>query len=126
MIMTHHHHRLHFTGIRIKSPTENQRRPLCSVRVSFRCNSQGKNSGKSGDRVNGNGIVLVNPKPHKGPVSKAIDCVESLIVKFMHNSSLPLQYLSHNFAPVPSETPPTAELHVVGNLPVSSKQVIYN
>ncbi|XP_031273702.1 carotenoid 9,10(9',10')-cleavage dioxygenase 1-like [Pistacia vera] len=60
----------------------------------------------------------VNPKPHKGLASKAIDFLETVIVKFMYNnSSLPLYYLSGNFAPVPYETPPTANLYVIGHLP---------
>lgn len=71
------------------------------------------------------GIVLVNPKPHKGLASKAIDFLETMIVKFMYNdSSLPLHYLSGNFAPVPFETPPTGNLHVIGHLPVSSNSFI--
>ncbi|KAJ0094766.1 hypothetical protein Patl1_17194 [Pistacia atlantica] len=63
------------------------------------------------------GIVLVNPMPHNGLASKTIDFVESVIVKFTYNSSLPLHYLSGNFAPVPFETPPITNLHVIGYLP---------
>ncbi|KAH9774528.1 Carotenoid 9,10(9',10')-cleavage dioxygenase 1 [Citrus sinensis] len=64
-----------------------------------------------------NGIVAVNPKPKNGVTSKVIDFVEKLIVKWMYDSSQPLHYLSGNFAPVPDETPPTKDLHVIGRLP---------
>lgn len=73
--------------------------------------------GNSGD----SGIVAVNPKPQKGLAAKVIDFVEGLIVKFMHDSSRPLHYLSGNFGPVRHETPPTADLPVIGFLHVSSK-----
>lgn len=65
-----------------------------------------------------NGVVAVNPKPKNGVTSKVIDFVEKLIVKWMYDSSQPLHYLSGNFAPVPDETPPTKDLHVIGHLPV--------
>ncbi|KDO83428.1 hypothetical protein CISIN_1g007605mg [Citrus sinensis] len=68
--------------------------------------------GNSGD----SGIVAVNPKPQKGLAAKVIDFVEGLIVKFMHDSSRPLHYLSGNFGPVRHETPPTADLPVIGFL----------
>lgn len=65
------------------------------------------------------GIVAVNPKPNKGVASKLVDFIEKLIVKLMYDASLPLHYLSGNFAPVP-ETPPTTDLPVIGHLPVST------
>lgn len=73
--------------------------------------------GNSGD----SGIVAVNPKPQKGLAAKVIDSLEGLIVKFKHDSSRPLHYLSGNFGPVRHETPPTADLPVIGFLHVSSK-----
>lgn len=65
------------------------------------------------------GIVLVNPKPQRGLVAKAIDLLEETIVKFMYDSSRPLHYLSGNFAPVTYESPPTTNLPVSGRLPVA-------
>ncbi|GMY22481.1 carotenoid 9,10(9',10')-cleavage dioxygenase 1 isoform X1 [Fagus crenata] len=73
----------------------------------------------------GRRIVLVavepEPKPRKGVGSKVIDFVEKVMVKkFMYNydSSInPNHYLSHNFAPVLYETPPTNHLFVKGYLP---------
>ncbi|GAB2289035.1 Dixin [Dionaea muscipula] len=65
----------------------------------------------------GGGIVVVNPKPSKGLTSKAIDFLEKLIVKLMHDSSQPQHYLSGNFAPVVDETPPLKDLPVKGQLP---------
>ena len=62
-------------------------------------------------------VVVVNPKPSKGITSKAIDWIESLIVKYMYDSSVPHHWLSGNFAPV-DETPPASDLPVVGHLPV--------
>ncbi|KAJ4905133.1 hypothetical protein Rs2_19084 [Raphanus sativus] len=65
-----------------------------------------------------NCIVSVNPKPSKGLSSKLVDLVERVIVKLMHDASLPLHYLSGNFAPVRDETPPVKDLPVVhGFLP---------
>ncbi|CAF2263721.1 unnamed protein product [Brassica rapa] len=67
-----------------------------------------------------NCIVSVNPKPSKGLSSKLLDLVERVVVKLMHDASLPLHYLSGNFAPVRDETPPVKDLPVVhGFLPVS-------
>ncbi|PON40751.1 Carotenoid cleavage dioxygenase [Trema orientale] len=63
------------------------------------------------------GIVTVNPKPNKGLTSKLVDWFESVIVKFMYDSSQPHHYLSGNFAPVRDETPPTKDLPVIGSLP---------
>ncbi|CAK9140388.1 unnamed protein product [Ilex paraguariensis] len=63
------------------------------------------------------GVVLVKPRPTKGFTSKAIDWLEKLIVKLMHDSSQPQHYLSGNFAPVPEETPPCKDLPVIGHLP---------
>ncbi|XVF33731.1 hypothetical protein REPUB_Repub17cG0193700 [Reevesia pubescens] len=65
----------------------------------------------------GTGIVKVNPKPQKGLSSKLIDLLEKLIVKLMYDSSQPQHYLSGNFAPAPTETPPTKDLPVKGHLP---------
>ncbi|XP_047315751.1 carotenoid 9,10(9',10')-cleavage dioxygenase 1 [Impatiens glandulifera] len=67
------------------------------------------------ERIDG-GVVLVNPKPQNGIAAKAIDLLEKLFVKFMHDSKQPLHYLSGNFAPV-DETPPCKDLPVVGYLP---------
>ncbi|KAK2992345.1 hypothetical protein RJ640_015433 [Escallonia rubra] len=63
------------------------------------------------------GVVVVNPKPNKGITSKAIDFLEKLIVKLMHDSSKPLHYLYGNFAPVRAETPPCKDLTIIGHLP---------
>ena len=69
-----------------------------------------------------NCIVSVNPKPSKGLSSKLLDLVERVVVKLMHDASLPLHYLSGNFAPVRDETPPVKDLPVVhGYLPVSER-----
>lgn len=65
----------------------------------------------------GAGVVVVDPKPSKGFTSKAVDWLEKLIVKLMHDSSQPLHYLSGNFAPVRDETPPCKNLPVIGYLP---------
>ncbi|XP_074332838.1 carotenoid 9,10(9',10')-cleavage dioxygenase 1-like isoform X3 [Apium graveolens] len=62
-------------------------------------------------------VVVVNPKPNKGLASKAIDWIESLIVKYMYDSSVPHHWLSGNFAPVLDETPPCSHLPVIGHLP---------
>ncbi|KAJ0260519.1 hypothetical protein HA466_0067120 [Hirschfeldia incana] len=65
-----------------------------------------------------NCIVSVNPRPSKGLSSKLLDLVERVVVKLMHDASLPLHYLSGNFAPVQDETPPVKDLPVVhGFLP---------
>lgn len=64
------------------------------------------------------GIVEVKPKPNNGFTSKAIDWLEKLFVKLMHDSSQPLHYLTGNFAPVTDETPPCKDLPVHGHLPV--------
>ncbi|XP_039048306.1 carotenoid 9,10(9',10')-cleavage dioxygenase 1-like [Hibiscus syriacus] len=72
----------------------------------------------NGDGVGGGkGIVEVNPKPQKGLSATLIDWFEQLIVKFMYDSSKPQHYLSGNFAPAPTETPPTQYLPVKGHLP---------
>ncbi|KAK2996538.1 hypothetical protein RJ639_007699 [Escallonia herrerae] len=63
------------------------------------------------------GVGVVNPKPNKGIASKAIDLLEKLIVKLMHDSSKPLHYLYGNFAPVREETPPCKDLTIIGHLP---------
>nr|AFJ94680.1 carotenoid cleavage dioxygenase 1 [Vitis vinifera] len=65
----------------------------------------------------GAGVVVVDPTPSKGFTSKAVDWLEKLIVKLMHDSSQPLHYLSGNFAPVRDETPPCKNLPVIGYLP---------
>ncbi|KAL2461247.1 Carotenoid 9 [Abeliophyllum distichum] len=62
------------------------------------------------------GVVAVEPKPSKGLTSMAIDWLEWLFVKLMHDSKQPLHYLSGNFAPV-DETPPFKDLPVIGHLP---------
>ncbi|XP_010552741.1 PREDICTED: carotenoid 9,10(9',10')-cleavage dioxygenase 1 isoform X2 [Tarenaya hassleriana] len=66
---------------------------------------------------NGGGGGAVNPKPSKGFSSRLIDLLETLFVKFMHDASQPLHYLSGNFAPVREETPPVKDLPVTGHLP---------
>ncbi|KAF5752656.1 carotenoid cleavage dioxygenase 1 family protein [Tripterygium wilfordii] len=63
------------------------------------------------------GVVLIDPKPQKGLTSRLIDFVESLIVKWMYDTSKPQHYLSGNFGPVSDETPPVANLPVKGHLP---------
>lgn len=65
------------------------------------------------------GVVVVNPKPKKGVIGKAIDLLEKGIIKLMHDSTKPLHYLQGNFAPT-DETPPLKDLSVSGHLPVSS------
>ncbi|KAJ8748707.1 hypothetical protein K2173_011255 [Erythroxylum novogranatense] len=62
-------------------------------------------------------VVEVKPNPTKGLTSKVVDFLEKLIVKWMYDSSLPLHYLSGNFAPVREETPPVKDLLVKGFLP---------
>ncbi|EOA34904.1 hypothetical protein CARUB_v10019983mg [Capsella rubella] len=62
-------------------------------------------------------IISVNPKPCKGFSSKLLDLLESHVVKHMHDASLPLSYLSSNFAPLRDETPPIKDLPVHGTLP---------
>ncbi|KAK2992344.1 hypothetical protein RJ640_015432, partial [Escallonia rubra] len=62
-------------------------------------------------------VVVVNPKPNRGIASKAIDWLETLIVKYMFDPSKPNQYLSGNFGPVSDETPPCKDLPVIGHLP---------
>ncbi|KAI3850886.1 hypothetical protein MKX03_035941 [Papaver bracteatum] len=62
-------------------------------------------------------ILLVDPKPKKGNVSQFFDVVEKLIVKLMHNSAQPSQYLSGLFEPLSEETPPQPNLIVKGYLP---------
>ncbi|CAI0404655.1 unnamed protein product [Linum tenue] len=64
----------------------------------------------------GTGIVAVNPKPKTGFPSRLVDFLEKLIVKFGYDSSLPLHYLSGNFAPA-DESPPAKDLPVKGYLP---------
>ena len=71
------------------------------------------------------GIVQVNPNPNKGFTSKAIDLLEKLIVKLMHDPTKPLHYLSGNFAPVLQETPPAKDLPVHGHLPVSTLFIFF-
>ncbi|GAV66998.1 LOW QUALITY PROTEIN: RPE65 domain-containing protein, partial [Cephalotus follicularis] len=70
------------------------------------------NDGGAGGR-----IEAVNPKAKRGLASQVIDLMEKLIVKLMYDSSLPLHYLSSNFAPAPCETPPTNNLPLIGCLP---------
>ncbi|KAJ0435367.1 putative carotenoid oxygenase [Helianthus annuus] len=65
----------------------------------------------------GGGVVAVNPKPSKGFSSKAVDWLEKLLVKLMHDSSQPHHWLLGNFAPVGDETPPCTDLSIIGHLP---------
>uniref|UniRef100_A0A7N0VEV7 Uncharacterized protein n=1 Tax=Kalanchoe fedtschenkoi TaxID=63787 RepID=A0A7N0VEV7_KALFE len=67
--------------------------------------------------ASGDGIVTVKPKPNKGLASKVIDLFEKLVVKLLYDSSKPQHYLSGDFAPVSDETPPCADLPVIGHLP---------
>ncbi|EOA34535.1 hypothetical protein CARUB_v10022080mg, partial [Capsella rubella] len=69
------------------------------------------------EELSNGSIVSVNPKPSKDFSSKLLDLLESLVVKHMHDASLPLSYLSRNFAPLRDETPPTKDLPVHGTLP---------
>ena len=71
-----------------------------------------------GEKLSDDSILSVNPKPSKCFSSKLIDLLEALVVKLMHDASLPLHYLSGNFAPLRDETPPVKDLHVHGFLPV--------
>ncbi|CAL1371696.1 unnamed protein product [Linum trigynum] len=64
----------------------------------------------------GPSIVSVNPKPRNGFPSRLVDFLEKLIVKFGYDTSLPLHYLSGNFAPA-DESPPAKDLPVKGSLP---------
>lgn len=128
MITTTTHH---FATVScLTAPSDNQR----SINSNIYCNRQrgisnGYRTVTAEERLKLNlncnsgdsGIVAVNPKPQNGLAAKAIDFLEGLIVKFMHDSSRPLHYLSGNFAPIRHETPPTADLPVIGLLPVSSK-----
>ncbi|KAG2298656.1 hypothetical protein Bca4012_010123 [Brassica carinata] len=69
------------------------------------------------DKLSDDSILSVNPKPSRGFSSKLIDLLEGLVVKLMHDASLPLHCLSGNFAPLREETPPVKDLPVHGFLP---------
>ncbi|CAN6906222.1 unnamed protein product [Brassica oleracea] len=69
------------------------------------------------EKLSDDSILSVNPKPSKCFSSKLIDLLELLVVKLMHDASLPLHYLSGNFAPLRDETPPVKDLPVHGFLP---------
>ncbi|KAL1197591.1 Carotenoid 9,10(9',10')-cleavage dioxygenase 1 [Cardamine amara subsp. amara] len=69
------------------------------------------------EQLSDGSIVSVNPKPSRGFSSKLFDLFERLVVKLMHDASLPLHYLSGNFAPLRDETPPVKDLPVHGFLP---------
>lgn len=71
------------------------------------------------------GILSVHPKPSRGFSSKLLDLLERVVVKLMHDASLPLHYLSGNFAPLRDETPPVKDLPVHGFLPVSSTSLYF-
>lgn len=71
-------------------------------------------------------IVSVNPKPSKGFSSKLVDLLESLVVKHMHDASLPLNFLSSNFAPLRDETPLIKDLPVHGCLPVRAFTLFFS
>lgn len=66
---------------------------------------------------NGGDITEVCPCPKKGAVSSLIDLAEKLVVRTLYASAKPLHYLSGNFAPAQHETPPHADLPVIGHLP---------
>ncbi|WZZ82711.1 hypothetical protein YC2023_103283 [Brassica napus] len=70
------------------------------------------------EKLSDDSILSVNPKPSKCFSSKLIDLLELLVVKLMHDASLPLRYLSGNFAPLRDETPPVKDLPVHGFLPI--------
>ncbi|CAH8358035.1 unnamed protein product [Eruca vesicaria subsp. sativa] len=72
----------------------------------------------SHDQAGYDSILPVNPKPCKGFSSKVIDLLEALVIRLMHDASLPLHYLSGNFAPLRYETPPVKDLPIHGHLPV--------
>ncbi|KAK4591927.1 hypothetical protein RGQ29_016412 [Quercus rubra] len=96
---------------------------ICSLTSSQQCSQRRERErevAKEKQRYSGDeevGIVAVEPRPNKGVASKVMDCVEKLIVKFMHRSSTPNLYFSGNFTPLPHETPPTTDLLVKGFLP---------
>lgn len=104
---------------------------ICSLTSSRQCSQRRESErevAKEKQRYSGDeevGIVAVEPRPNKGVASKVMDCVEKLIVKFMHRSSTPNFYFSGNFAPLPHETPPTTDLLVKGFLPVSPLYFAY-
>lgn len=77
-----------------------------------------KENEKKKENIGGGGIVIVDPKPSKGIVSRMVDAVEKLIVWSMYDSSKPQHYLSGNFAPAVEETPPCKNLPIKGFLPV--------
>ncbi|KAJ8638020.1 hypothetical protein MRB53_012287 [Persea americana] len=76
-----------------------------------------KENEKKKENIGGGGIVIVDPKPSKGIVSRMVDAVEKLIVWSMYDSSKPQHYLSGNFAPAVEETPPCKNLPIKGFLP---------
>ena len=104
---------------------------ICSLTSSQQCSQRRERErevAKEKQRYSGDeevGIVAVEPRPNKGVASKVMDCVEKLIVKFMHRSSTPNLYFSGNFTPLPHETPPTTDLLVKGFLPVSPLYFAY-
>ncbi|KAJ0094769.1 hypothetical protein Patl1_17190 [Pistacia atlantica] len=119
MTMTHHFAGSRSKNQRLLNPVFTTTYGTLDRAVQLQAKAQEKEELKYRGRAGNDGIGLVNPQPHKGLASKAIDFLETMIVKFMYNnSSLPLYYLSGNFAPVPYETPPTANLHVIGHLPI--------
>ncbi|NP_001306785.1 carotenoid 9,10(9',10')-cleavage dioxygenase 1-like [Nicotiana tomentosiformis] len=67
-------------------------------------------------RIEG-GVVVVDPKPQNGLTAKAIDLLERVMAKLMHDSSKPLPFLQGNYAPTDDETPPFKNLPVKGHLP---------
>ncbi|KAH0865694.1 hypothetical protein HID58_082905 [Brassica napus] len=77
------------------------------------------------EKLSDDSILSVNPKPSKCFSSKLIDLLELLVVKLMHDASLPLRYLSGNFAPLRDETPPVKDLPVHGFLPHSFFTYLY-
>ncbi|CAN1787690.1 Carotenoid 9,10(9',10')-cleavage dioxygenase 1, partial [Linum perenne] len=79
-------------------------------------NKQSKMVEKKQASDGGPAIVSVDPKPQKGIAATLVDFLENLIVKFGHDSTLPLHYLSGNFAPS-NESPPAKDLLVKGHLP---------
>ncbi|KAI3953618.1 hypothetical protein MKW92_013902 [Papaver armeniacum] len=83
------------------------------ARSSHSANHDQQNTGGSRDGR----VLLVDPKPKKGLASQFFDVVEKLIVRHLHGSKQPNQYLSGLSAPVDEETPPRPNLPVKGHLP---------
>eukprot|EP00249_Psilotum_nudum_P015146 c25188_g1_i1 orf=415-2046(-) len=62
-------------------------------------------------------VSTVNPSPKDGIAARIIDVIEKAVVWMLYDSSVPLHFLSGNFAPAPAETEPQFDLPVIGTLP---------